>query len=217
MYHYIEDKEFLKNMRRICSNIINQLVQAINRDNLMKVNFQLVGSGARHLETQNSNNPVDLDYNVNILDISFDINDCKRIKEYIRKTFNKILKSNNWGDCNDSTSVLSTEYRYFTSGNNTRFKIDLGIVVEDNERWHRLIHQKTGIIDNDSWIWNESPNSKNLDKKVKFIKNNHYWDDVIVTYLDKKNIYLTRNDHNHPSFNCYIETINEVYKKYGGK
>lgn len=218
MYHYVEDKEFLKNMRRECSDIVNQLVQEINRDNEMKVEAQLVGSGARNLETQNANEPIDLDYNIHIVDIAYSINDCRKIKEYIRKKFNNVLSRNGWSDCKDSTSVLSTEYRHFKQGSRTKFKIDLGIVFEDDDgSWYRLIHQKTGLIVTDTWIWNEGPNSKGLTKRIKFIKNNNFWNAVREVYLDKKNMYLRRNDHNHPSFICYIETINEIYKAKGGK
>ena len=46
MYHYIEDKVFLKDMKYLCSNIINQLVQLINNDSVMEVEAHLVGSGA---------------------------------------------------------------------------------------------------------------------------------------------------------------------------
>lgn len=218
MYHYVEDREFLKNMRNLCSNIVNQLVQEINNDDEMEVEAQLVGSGARNLETQNANEPIDLDYNINIIDITYDINDCRRIKEYIKKKFDIVLNRNGWSNSKDSTSVLSTEYRHFTQGNQTKFKIDLGIVSEDNrESWYRLVHQKTGFIANDAWIWNPGPESKNLTNKVKFIKNNHFWELVRETYLEKKNMYLRRNDHDHPSFICYIETINEIYKAKGGK
>ena len=51
MYHWIEDKEFLKRMRGLCSNIINELVQNINNDDVMLVEAHLVGSGAKNLET----------------------------------------------------------------------------------------------------------------------------------------------------------------------
>lgn len=30
-------------------------------------------------------------------------------------------------------------------------------------------------------------------------------------YLDRKNRHLTNNDHEHPSFIRYIETINDIY------
>ena len=49
MYHYIKDKVFLKDMKYLCSNIINQLVQLINNDSLMEVEAHLVGSGAKIL------------------------------------------------------------------------------------------------------------------------------------------------------------------------
>ena len=53
MYHYVEDKVFfLKDMKYLCSNIINQLVQLINSDSIMEVEAHLVGSGARNLITQ---------------------------------------------------------------------------------------------------------------------------------------------------------------------
>mgnify|MGYP003424740232 CR=1 FL=1 len=54
----------------------------------------------------------------------------------------------------------------------------------------------------------------NIFKKVKTLKNNDCWLEVRKIYLEKKNMYLRRNDHNHPSFIVYIETINEVYGKY---
>lgn len=41
MYHYIEDKVFLKDMKYLCSNIINQLVQLINNDSLRKSKLTL--------------------------------------------------------------------------------------------------------------------------------------------------------------------------------
>ena len=40
----------------------------INKDNFITVEAHLVGSGAKNLETQNANKPIDLDYNLCILD-----------------------------------------------------------------------------------------------------------------------------------------------------
>ena len=92
MYHYIKDKDFLKRMRSLCSGIINQLVQRINNDSVMTVEAHLVGSGAKNLETQNEDNPVDLDYNLCVISThEMDINDGREIKEYIRKQFNAVL------------------------------------------------------------------------------------------------------------------------------
>lgn len=214
MYHFIEDKEFLKNLRSTCSNIVNQLVQRINNDSIMTVEAHLVGSGARKLETQNAKQPIDLDYNLNILEThEIDINDCRKIKEYVRKQFNIILNNNGWEDCQDSTSVLSTKYHHFKNGNQTPFKIDLAIVTEYSRSWFRLIHQKTGFVNEDRYFWNEAPDSKGLASKVDKIKSYGLWKSVRETYLDKKNMYLKRQDKFHPSFNCYIEAVNQVFSQ----
>ena len=174
MYHYIEDKVFLKDMKYLCSNIINQLVQLINNDSLMEVKAHLVGSGAKNLITQNSG----------------------------------------WSDCMDSTSVLTTEKRHFTKGNHTEFSIDLAIVFNDRNGWHRLIHEKTGFTALDRYYWNLVPDSKDLLDKVTDIKGKHLWNEVIDEYREKKNLYLCRQDYNHPSFNVYVETVNQVFNKY---
>ena len=95
MYHYIQDKDFQKRLKSTCSDIINQLVQSINKDSVMTVKAYLVGSGAQILVTQNAINPIDLDYNICILDTkSVNIHNGRDIKEYIRKEFNSVLKPN---------------------------------------------------------------------------------------------------------------------------
>lgn len=214
MYHFIEDKEFLKRMRGLCSGIINQLVQSINSGTFMTVSADLVGSGAKNLVTQNENEPIDLDYNIIIGTKYVDLYTERDIKEYIRKQFNKILSKNGWGDCHDSKSALSTERRTFRKGNKTEFSIDLAIIFEDKNGSYRLIHEKSGVVSLDRYFWNKAPKSKGLAKKVTVLKTNNLWLQVRDTYLAKKNFYLCQNDHDHPSFIVYIETVNQVYYKY---
>ena len=219
MFHFIDDKEFLSDLRSACADIVNQLKQEINRDGIMEVNTYLVGSGARNLITQNENEPIDLDYQLEIISISgLEWNKCKEIKEYIRKKYNEILCRNHWPDCNDSTSVLSTKYVCFDSGNKTHFKIDLAIIVKDNKgNWWRLIHNKTGDFNTDEWVWEQGRDSKNLENKVNKLKQKGYWEEVRERYLEIKNRYLSQSNRNHPSFICYIEAVNEIYQKYRNK
>ena len=136
-------------------------------------------------------------------------------KSTLAKHFNSILQSFDLEDCQDSKSAFSTNLIVFKKGNKTNFKIDLGIVRERNHGWERLIHRKTGIVSFDQWYWNEAPYSRGLANKVDTIKDENLWLEVRDLYLDKKNMYLSRGDkENHPSFNVYIETINEIYYKY---
>ena len=185
------------------------------RSSVMTVKACFVGSGAKNLVTQNANNPIDLDYNICILDTkAININNGRDIKEYIRKEFNSILKANDWNDCHDSTSALTTEERVFKRGNKTAFSIDLAITFKNNFGWHKLIHKKTGWVIYDGYYWNQISDSRQLEEKVYAIKLNHLWDEVRSTYLEKKNLYLQRNDNTHPSFIIYIESVNQIYYKY---
>lgn len=115
----------------------------------------------------------------------------------------------------DSTSVISTDYFQFKKGNKTKFKIDICIVKEDRfGNWNRLIHEKTGNVMYDRWFWNQGPNGKDIEKKEEFLKSeSRYWNEVRDEYIRIKNMYLERNDHDHPSFKCYIEAVNQVYAK----
>ena len=147
MYKFIEDKDFLHSMRSVCSDIVNQLIVAINNEDFLTVQAHLIGSGAKNLITQNENEDIDLDYNLVIINInsSWNINACKQIKEYVKKKFNDVLKNSGLGACSDSKSCLSTKKLHFIEDYQTKFSIDLAIVYEDKYgNWRRLIHKKTG-------------------------------------------------------------------------
>ena len=52
MYHYIQDKNFLKHLKSTCCDIVNQLVQSVNNDSVMTVKACFVGSKIQHLYLQ---------------------------------------------------------------------------------------------------------------------------------------------------------------------
>ena len=211
MYHYLDDKAFQKTMRNESGKIMQELCHILKEDYEIGAIFYLVGSGARNLILQNESESVDLDYNLEIVKCE-DWDDCRAIKESVRKAFNSALHSYGWGDCMDSTSAFTTEKRYFSQGNHTPFSLDVCIVTVDTDNiLNRLIHEKTGWAASDRYYWNQAPNSKNVKEKADFIKSKGKWSLVRDQYLKTKNRYLTRNNHSHPSYICYIETVNNIY------
>lgn len=216
MYDWVKDRDFLGRMKALCADLVNQLVQAINSDGKMTVKQHLVGSGAKNLITQNAKEPIDLDYNLEIVDSgSFAINDGRGIKKYVQRMFDEVLDYAELNHCQDSTSALTTGKITFTKGNRTPFSIDLCIIrLDRNGSWYRLIHRKTGFEQWDQYYWNEACRSRGLTDRVEWLKKHGHWLEVRNTYLVKKNRYLTINDHDHPSFICYIEAVNEVYYSY---
>lgn len=212
MYHYLDDKEFVHKMREKSGEILQQLCHYLKEDYDIGANFYLVGSGAKNLIMQNENNPVDLDYNLEIVRCK-DFEDCRYIKECARKTFNKCLQEYNLPDCDDSTSSLTTKKMHFETGNSTEFSIDICITCRDTkDNYYRLIHEKTSWSWDDRYFWNEAPKSNRLKEKVSYIKEHGRWELVRTQYRKIKNNYLIQNDlKHHPSFVCYVEAINNVY------
>lgn len=211
MYDYVEDKKFLSRMRSLCGEIMQDLCHTLKSEYDISASFYLVGSGAKNLIMQNASGPIDLDYNLEIIKID-DFEDCRYIKECVKKAFNKVLRGYRLRDCEDSTSSLTTKEIYFTDDNRTGFSIDVCIVCRDTENnYHRLIHDKTRLTYSDRYFWNQERNSKGLRNKVYFIKRKGKWELVREQYKKIKNKYLTLNEHNHPSFVCYIEAVNNVY------
>ena len=213
MFDYVKDKEFLSRMRNLCGEIMQDFCHYLKEDYDIGAVFCLVGSGARNLIVQNASLPIDLDCDLEIVRCE-DFGNCGFIKESARKSFNKALQEYSLGDCEDSTSSLTTGKIYFVEGNPTKFSMDVCIVYRDTkEHFHRLIHQKTGFTYWDRYYWNEAPHSEGIQEKAKYIKKRGKWQLVRTQYLDIKNRYLRQNDHDHPSFICYIEAVNNIYKE----
>ena len=211
MYHYLDDKKFVSKMRSLCGDIMQDLRRILKEDYDIGSNSYLVGSGKRKLIMQNNNEPVDLDYNLEIIRCE-DFEDCRYIKECVHKSFNKVLNSYDLDDCEDSTSSLTSKLIYFTKGNSTEFRLDVCITVRDEDDiYYRLIHKKTGFIGCDEYYWNIAPDSKRINEKVDYIKKCGKWMLVRQQYEKIKNMYLVHNDYNHPSFICYVEAVNNVY------
>lgn len=215
MYHYVTDKKFISQMRQFGGKLLQDLSHNLKKDYDIGTTFFLTGSGKRKLIMQNGNEPVDLDYNLQIVRCD-DYYDYKNIKPNIIKAFNKVLRDYGLQNYDDSTSVITTKEIYFTEGNPTKFKIDIAIIAENQDgTYDRLIHEKTGFISLDRYYWVQAPNSRNISEKANYIKKNGKWVKVREQYERIKNKYLTQNDYNHPSFICYIEAINNVYNSRG--
>lgn len=215
MYRHVTDKEYLKQTYSICADIVNQLVQNLKKYGI-KSRMSVVGSKKRGLITQNEKEPIDYDFNLwieSVENLNY-VNNPRELKGIIINAFNEVLEWNDWETCDDSTSAITTKQMVLKKGNKTPFSIDVCIVREDGcGNWYRLIHRKTGFITYDQYSWQPGPTTREIFKKEEYLKSG-YWMRVREAYIDKKNMYLTRQEmENHPSYNCYIEAVNEVYSQ----
>lgn len=101
------------------------------------------------------------------------------------------LHTNEIQECYDITNVLHRLAMFMTSNAEVPFK--------------RITLYKQ---------WNEVPNSHQVKDRADKLKRAGLWQKVRDRYLEKKNMYLSWQDHNHPSFAVYVEAVNEVYNRY---
>ena len=219
MFHYVTDKVFLKESYSACADTVNRLVQKLKSYGIQS-RMSVVGSKKYDLITQNEKEPIDYDFNLWI-ESAENINimsDPRQLKVTVMEAFNEVLEHKGWGTCNDSTSALTTKKQVLNKRNKTPFSIDVCIVRNDGcDNWYRLIHSKTGYTQDDQYYWVKGLSVKELEEKEKYLRR-RYWMKVRKVYLDKKNMYLSRQElNNHSSYDCYIEAINEVYNKVSSK
>lgn len=210
-YEFVEDKKYLKRVQNSCDDDMKRIVEKMRNDYKIKCEYFLIGSGARNMVTADANGTIDLDYNINVYN-RINHNDCKELKTALINVANRAMKENKLNDVDDSTSSITTKEMWFNDDpNNLHFKMDIAIVTMNNNQWYRLIHQK-GLLE--QYYWAPAPNSSGYKEKTKAIKGvPKLWDDVRKEYLRLKNYYLHINDHNHPSFICYIEAVNNIYNR----
>ena len=79
--------------------------------------------------------------------------------------------------------------------------------------WQRLIHYKTGSVQSDTWIWNKTPETRNIKAKEAFIKSKRKWSLLKERYLKYKNDNLRFNNNGLYSFTCYEKAVNDVYNQ----
>ena len=211
-YEFVYESE-VKQYRSDCSKTLKKTCELLRAKGI-SAQFSLVGSGARNMITRNGNGPYDLDYNLLVMKADNEYRDPRLLKDTIRNVLNKAVGGKFFSDAQDSTSCL-TALLHFKDTPNVEFSFDVAITTKNkNGNYMRLIHNKNVYaLGSDQYTWNEVPNSHQVKDRADKLKRAGLWQKVRDRYLEKKNMYLFRQDHNHPSFVVYVEAVNEVYSK----
>ena len=199
-YIYVSEAE-CKKYREDCASVLKEVCASLRNDGIT-TQFSLIGSGARNMVTRNGEGPYDLDYNLEIFKAPEEYwRDLWRLKERVRRALNNAEGSEYFKDAQDSTSCLTT-ILCFNDSPEIEFSFDVAIVTKnENGDYMRLIHNKGLILLNghEQFTWNEVKKSNRIKDRVDALKHEHLWLEVRDRYLELKNMYLRRNDHDHPS------------------
>lgn len=127
-YNYVNNSDSQR-CRSACSEILTEARDTLREQYDIVTNFELVGSGARNMITRNGDGPYDLDYNLVIVHLPDQYkNNLGYLKETVRRCLNNAVRSNDFDDAQDSTSVL-TSIRHFNDTPNVVFSFDVAIVM----------------------------------------------------------------------------------------
>ena len=211
-YEFVYESE-AKRYRSDCSRTLKKTCELLRAKGI-SAQFTLVGSGARNMITRNGDGPYDLDYNLLVVKADDEYSDPRLLKATIRNALNKAVGGKFFSDAQDSTSCL-TALLHFKDTPNVEFSFDVAIIKKNpNGNYMRLIHNKNVYaLGWDQYTWNEVPNSHQVKDKADELKKAGLWQKVRDRYREKKNMYLSWQDRNHPSFVVYVEAVNEVYNE----
>ena len=215
-YEFVYESE-AKRYRSDCSRILKKTCELLRAKGI-SAQFTLVGSGARNMITRNGDGPYDLDYNLLVVKADDEYRDLRLLKDTIRNALNKAVGGKFFSDAQDSTSCL-TALLYFKDTPNVKFSFDVAITTKNkNGNYMRLMHNKNVYaLGLDQYTWNEVPNSHQVEDKADELKKAGVWQKVRDRYLEKKEMYLSRQYHDHPSFVVYVEAVNEVFSQHFGR
>lgn len=216
MYRIVDESECWR-YRKDCAEVLTRLCYMLKNDEDIIAQFTLIGSGARNMVTRNGDGPFDLDYNLEIIkapDMYW--KDLRKLKDTVRIYLDKASGLKCFSESQNSTVAL-TALLHFNDEPQVEFSFDVAIVARNrNGTLCRLVNNKHYLMYGiqGQYTWNEVRNSHNVKKKSDCIKKIGKWLEVRQRYEDLKNIYLSRQDRDHPSFIVYIEAVNQIYDRF---
>lgn len=216
MFRIVDNSE-CRRYRQDCAKVLTQVRDTLRDEKDIITQFTLVGSGARNMVTRNGDGPFDLDYNLEIITAPDEYwIDLRKLKDTVRVLLDKVSGLQCFTESQNSTVAL-TALLHFKDEPQVEFSFDVAIVARNRDgSLCRLVNNKHCLFNGiqGQYTWNEVPNSHNVKEKADRIKQSGKWLEVRKRYVDLKNLYLPRQDRDHPSFIVYIEAVNQVFNKY---
>ena len=201
MYSYLEDSKLVSKTNRWGHAFALDLEKALKEKDL---NAEVDILDESIIVQNESLSSTEYPYVIKIdTNDSFPMESLEKVKEALNTVlFNKELK-----EVNEFKYSYKTYKMHWLSRPKDNFTFEFFVITNNNGNYSRVIIKKDQLV--------ELPmlNKDDLDKKESRIRFSRLWEEVTSSYLNKLNMYEKREDTNHPSFVCFIESINEVYHK----
>ncbi len=203
-FDYLHNSAIRRELISFWDGIVLDVQQKVRE--LFTFSFNLVGSGKTRLITVDSNNHIDLDYNLVIQRDKVGIVDNpKKLKLTIMNEFRKYLPKGT--HVCDSTSAITIKNNNFKI-DGYKYSADFAILCEGNDGYYyKLLFNKAK--NENVYLWGRVKKSHNFGYKFARLKEEGMWLEIKEKYIHKKRTL------NKPSFTLLIEVVNELCQKYG--
>lgn len=211
MYEYVKKAEYAP-VKKELEQIIRTVQHEMRKKYKLTFQFQLIGSGKRHLVTRvcNGNNGYDFDYNLiipppqNGYCYKADI-----IKQDFMNTLKTALKGTQYSFPKNSTSAITIKV-IDKKNRKICYSCDFAIIYygycnETNGYYYLKNNKSRG-----SYEFAFRALKSNIDEKVNYILEENGWNYIREEYLILKNVNEGNEKH---SFSLYIEAVNNVYNQ----
>ena len=214
MYEYVTKAEYspVKNQLEI---ILKTTQKIMKSEYGLPFNYELIGSGKRHLITRikGGNRGFDFDYNLIIphpkrgYKYNADV-----IKHDFIEAFKKALKGTQYSFPKDSTSAITIKM-VDKKNSEIKYSCDFAIIYYDENdgvKGYKYLrnNKKSGDYSFAFRMYDKDYVNEKLDEILEYIDG---WNWIRDEYLKLKNI--NEGNKNKHSFSLYIEAINNVYNQ----
>ena len=213
-YEYVNKNEY-RPVREELELIIRKAQKILKKETGITFQFELIGSGSKHLITRvvGGNKGFDFDYNI-ILNDPAEENKIWNA-DFARKEFTKALDKAIEGtqyDHPQNSSVAVTIKVKDTKKSKIRHSCDFAIVYYpgDEDDGYKFAKLNLGTS---KCTWEIRKHTKQYRYKLNWLKDkvDGYWNDIRDEYLTLKN---KNNDINKHSFQLFYEALNNVFDYY---
>lgn len=211
-YEYVSKNEY-RPVREELEDIIRRAQKILKKRTKITFQFELIGSGAKHLITRikGGNKGFDFDYNIIV---NYDEGRMWKA-EYARREFTKALDEAIKGtryDHPQNSQVAITIKVKDTKKSKILHSCDFAVVYYPDEYSdeHKFARLNTS---NNQCTWETRKYTKDYHYKLDWLKENvnGYWDIIKNEYIKLKD---NNNDPNKHSFQLFYETVNNVRGHY---
>ena len=201
-YEFVQKNEY-QPLRDEAEIIIRKVQKMLKKE--FTFQYNLVGSGKRHLVTRikGGNRGFDLDFNLFLNNMV----KAKFAKESLLAAFQEAIKGTHFNKVENSTSAITVKK---VDKNNSRivYSCDFAIMYYDNEK--DLIKYVRFNKNQNNYTWENRKYSYKAEYKKGIVLNIYDWNQIKEKYLHLKNANKDLNKH---SFQLFLETINNLYNE----